>query len=294
VRLDHPIFHTPLAAGIELVDHDWERDYDGRGVWVVQTGEVGKEVDYGVVSDGHGFEDSPDCERISGGVNSKGPHAVAIGRQANMLQWGFYAAPDRMTESAKKAFLNALVYMQRFDGEVPLVTKVSRARGWLEQYITMVSGLDGMEEDSRARYRTFVEGSFPAGVIEEHGYDAAALERWRASNVEYVCYEGNRHAIDTELSSLGVSNRSQEFLELVEARLSADPADPVALRLARRYLPVESTRASDAAAKALAWIREHRAHAFFSDVGGYRWFADTRPVAAVGAMENKRADEGDQ
>jgi hypothetical protein len=89
VRLDHEIFHSPLAAGVELVEHDWERDHDGRGVWVVQTGEPGKDVDYGVVSDGHGFEDSPDCERITGGVNSKGPHAVAIGRQANMLQWGF-------------------------------------------------------------------------------------------------------------------------------------------------------------------------------------------------------------
>ena len=52
-------------------------------MWVVQTGEPGETVDYGVVSDGHGFEDSPDCERISGGRNSKGPHAVAIGRQAN-------------------------------------------------------------------------------------------------------------------------------------------------------------------------------------------------------------------
>ena len=30
--------------------------------------------------------------------------------------FGIYAAPDRMTESAKKVFLNAIVYMKRFDG----------------------------------------------------------------------------------------------------------------------------------------------------------------------------------
>jgi hypothetical protein len=99
----------------------------------VHSGDFKDGCDVGMVSDGHGFEDSPDCERISGGVNSKGPMAVAIGRQANLLQWGFYGAPDRMTGSAKRAFLNAIVYMRRFDGHVPLVRKTSVGRTWLVQ-----------------------------------------------------------------------------------------------------------------------------------------------------------------
>ena len=195
MRLDHPIFNEPLDAGVVLEEHEWERDYDDRGVWVVQSGKLGSEVDYGVVSDGHGFTDSPDCERISGGVNSKGPYAVAIGRQANMLQWGFYAAPDRMTESARKAFLNALVYMTRFDGEQPLVEKTSRGRSWLEQYTDLVADLDTMEPDLRSAYRGFLEKGFPKGWVAKVGLDADAL--WtRARNGGAAASEKPPHRDD--------------------------------------------------------------------------------------------------
>src|SRR5262245_24979636 len=107
-------------------------------VWTVHQDvkdSPGGKAEYGMVADGHGFEDSPDCERISGGINTKGPRAVAIGRQANMLLWGFYGAPDRMTESARRAFLNAIVYMRRFDGDSPLVQKGSSGRGWPQQFL---------------------------------------------------------------------------------------------------------------------------------------------------------------
>ena len=78
MRLEHTIFNKPLNAGVKLEPHDWEKDFDPRGTWLVQTGDLGrgKGNDYGIVSDGHGFEDSPDCERISGGINTKGPYPV--------------------------------------------------------------------------------------------------------------------------------------------------------------------------------------------------------------------------
>lgn len=57
---------------------------------LVHSGEFKQGCGVGMVADGHGFEDSPDCERVGGGINSKGPMAVAMGRQANLLQWGFY------------------------------------------------------------------------------------------------------------------------------------------------------------------------------------------------------------
>jgi len=141
VRLNHEIFTKPLASGAALAEDykakdSWQKPYEKGGTWVVHSGEFPK-VDVGVVSDGYGFEDSPDCERISSGVNSKGPQAVAIGRQANMLQWGFYGAPDRMTESAKRVFLNAIVYMKRFDGHRPLARKQARARSWYLTFIAM-------------------------------------------------------------------------------------------------------------------------------------------------------------
>ena len=283
MRLDHAILNRPLDAGVVLEEHEWEQDYDPRGTWLVQTGELGKVNDYGVVSDGHGFTDSPDCEHISGGINSKGPRAVAIGRQANMLQWGFYAAPDRMTESGKKAFLNAIVYMKQFDGHKPLVKKSSRARSWLEQYVETVRELDSMDESSRDFYEGYLPKKFPASLIAEVGLDADALEEWRAANEEYFFNPARGDfQVDEDLARLGVSNRRPEFLDLLLVRLAADAEDELGLRLAGRYL---GQHGKDAAT-AIAWIRANREWLFYSDTGGYRWFVDSNAKgAAASAVE---------
>ena len=257
----------------------WEIDHDDRGTWQVQTGELGKEVDYGVVSDGQGFEDSPDCERIAGGINSKGPRAVAIGRQANMLQWGFYAAPDRMTESAKKAFLNAIVYMTRFDGHAPLVAKASRGRGWYRKYIESVRDLPSMDDGMRASYSKHLRGVFPSDLVERVGLDAERLEEWFAENEEYVrAIEGWTLGIDEDLAELGISNREPGFLDWLVDRLRHEPDDELALKLARRYLGEKVAVDAEAA---IAHIDEHRDRMFFSDSGGYRWFVDSRPEPDV-------------
>lgn len=275
MRLEHPIFRGPLQAEIRLdKEPEWNTDFDDRGTWLVQTGEPGKEVDFGVVSDGHGFEDSPDCERISGGINSKGPHAVAIGRQANMLQWGFYAAPDRMTESAKKVFLNAIVYMKRFDGHRPLVERSARARDWMMQHIETVRAKDKMDPKFREANEKYLKQQFPKEVIGKYGLDADALEKWRKENVEYFRpVRGRGLGVDRDLKSLGLSNRKPEFLDWLVKELEADAGNETALRLAARYLGKE---AGKDAATAVAFIRKNREKMFFSDTGGYRWYVDPR------------------
>ena len=281
MRLEHPIFRTPLTAGVKLEPNDWEKDHDSRGTWLVQTGELGrgKGNDYGVVSDGHGFEDSPDSERISGGVNSKGPYAVAIGRQANLLQWGFYAAPDRMTESARKVFLNAIVYMKQFDGRRPLVEKKARSRDWFIQYVEIARKLGSMDEGLRKSYDSYLRGVFPEDLIAEVGLDADALERWRKAHVEYIhAPERYQHAVDDDLKKLGLSNRKPEFLDWLAKTLTASREDALALKLARRYLGDQEGRD---AASALIWIKRNRQRAFFSDQGGFRWFADTEQRTAA-------------
>lgn len=270
------------------------------GTWLVQTGKLGKEVDYGVVSDGHGFEDSPDCERISGGVNSKGPYAVAIGRQANLLQWGFYAAPDRMTESARKAFLNAIVYMRQFDGQRPLVEKKAYARSWLEQQVAAVRKLPRLPDDANQQQllqqrnqvdeqrRQYLASWFPADLVAG-GLDADRLERWRADNVEYLHGAGRtKILVDEDLQKLGLSNRKPVFLDWLQRRLRADATAELPLALARRYLGDE--HGGDAAA-ALAFIEQNRPWLFFSDTGGYRWFVDVNAKAAAAAVADGRKKE---
>ncbi|MHC5025448.1 MAG: hypothetical protein ACYTGR_01635, partial [Planctomycetota bacterium] len=104
-------------------------------MWRVQTEcqSDGTGLPWGVVSTGPGFEDSPDAEMICGGANTKGVDSVAIGRHGNFLEWGFAVSPEHMTEHAKLAFINAVHYISRFDGQRPLVrnTQFSYRREWL-------------------------------------------------------------------------------------------------------------------------------------------------------------------
>src|SRR5688572_10713795 len=98
MRLEHPVFKGPLDAKIELEDHEVPagyRDYPGSKelgktfkTWKVQTGKFPDEIDVGLVSGPWGFEDSPDGEAISSGINSKGPTSVALGRHGNWFLWG--------------------------------------------------------------------------------------------------------------------------------------------------------------------------------------------------------------
>ena len=271
MRLQHQIFRGPLSPKIELdASDEWGRDVDARGTWTVQSGKPGKTVDYGLVSDGHGFEDSPDSERIAGGVNSKGPYAVAIGRQANMLQWGFYAAPDRMTESARQVFLNALVYMRQFDGHKPLVTRVSYSRDWMRQYIYIARKLPTLKGERRKRLSTSVRRMFSGLAPASAGVDPDKLQEWLDANIEYVYTASNRNLlVDAELAKLSISNRKPAFLAWLDETLRSNPEHALALRLAERYLPAAHAKSAEAV---LAYVgKDARSRLFFSDVGGFKW-----------------------
>ena len=95
----------------------------------------------GVVSTGKGFADSPDAEVISGGINEKGIDSVAIGRQGPFLFWGFESGPKNMTPSGQSAFLNAIVYISKFDHAPILVRKVAESRDWAIAYANLAQNM---------------------------------------------------------------------------------------------------------------------------------------------------------
>ncbi len=127
MRIKHPIFNTPHAVKLTIEDRPPSESYPTRAsgkelgdtmpMWRVQTEGYldDKGMLVGVVSP-TGLEDSPDGEFISGGMNTKGQDAVAIGRQGNFLHWGFAASPTYMTDEAKRVFVNAIHYIHRFAG----------------------------------------------------------------------------------------------------------------------------------------------------------------------------------
>lgn len=282
LRANHAVFTSPLAVDVTLEqrEEDEQAGYPG-GTWLVHTGEFSKGVDVGMVSDGHGFEDSPDCERIAGGVNSKGPRAVAIGRQANMLQWGFYGAPDRMTVPAKRAFLNAIVWMKQFDGQRPLAEKAGRGRSWIAQYVDGAAKLSAKElaDTGERSIATHYRGQFPPELVKD-GIDVAKLRQWYADNEEYFGPGKDQWhcVVDADLAALKLSNRKPAFLDWLLAAFARDANDATALRLAKRYLGEHGRDA----VSARAFIGANREFLFFSDTAGFRWLVD----------ENRKGGEG--
>src|SRR5262245_11061729 len=188
MRLDHPIFQGPLAPDIELTDVVVPGNYrnypEGRDLpdkiqgWKVHEGEF-PSIDVGMVSDPYGFEDSPDCEWISSGINSKGPRSMALGRQGNLFLWGFYGDPSRMTPSAKLVFLNAIVYMKRFEGAPILVREPTLARDYALIHAEMARTL----KDQKG-VMDWLKENFPASLWQSTGGEGDKLAEYYRTNLE--------------------------------------------------------------------------------------------------------------
>ncbi len=258
----HEIFEKPFKVVPTFVKRDTPENYrswpDGKDlpkqmdVWVVQ-GEL-RARNYGLVSDGYGFLDSPDCEFISGGINSKGPGSVAIGRQANLLLWGFCASPSEMTEEARRVFLNAIVYMKRFDGARPAVEKTRPAREWALLYAAY---LEKKETSDWARK------SFAKELLERP--DATTFESMLRADLEYL-YSDGVFRIDEDAKALGISNRDVKLLDrCIELLGTGDAARAKAIL--SRYVPEKF----DTAAQWKEWLGKNRERLYFTDTGGYVW-----------------------
>lgn len=307
MRLDHAIFHAPLQPKIELASmitpegyKAWEANVPAKlESWKVQEGELGKSVDYGLVSNPYGFEDSPDAEWISSGVNSKGPKSMAIGRQGNWFLWGFAGDPTQMTDSGRQVFLNSICWMKQFDGKAPLVAVVE-ARPSLsphrDEALVHVQFLrEYAKQPSMAAY---VKGQFPAALWEKTKGNPEELERFYRANLEWlrsgrqrtsdqrvdgngkvspVEYDLNVLDADPVLAEAGVSNRKPEFFDFyVQLLGERGEEDATVKELADHYLPKEAPRTEEAFTK---WHDSVKGRLYFSDVYGYRWFVAPTSVA---------------
>ncbi|WBU88649.1 hypothetical protein [Cellulophaga omnivescoria] len=145
MKLDHPIFNTPNKINVTYETKETPANYKARyggkhldktmQMWRIQTEGYteGKGMPIGLVSTGYAFDNDIDAEWISGGYNSKGVEATAIGRHANFLHWGFAAAPEYLTQSAKLAFINAIHYIAKYKGAKQVTRKIKRIP--LRQYL---------------------------------------------------------------------------------------------------------------------------------------------------------------
>lgn len=112
----------------------------------------------GMVSRPWGYTDSPETEVISGGKCAKSIDAVAIGRHGNFFHWGFAAKPSDLTESAKAALANAIVYMKDFNGKHVIARKrnegiATRAQATADKYLASRDCWNQMYEDEMKYYQ---------------------------------------------------------------------------------------------------------------------------------------------
>jgi hypothetical protein len=301
MRLDHPIFHEPNEAKITLTEIDTPEQYPhysagpiGKRMPALKMHEKGKAApapapadasagkpersleNIGLVSDGFGFEDMPDSEWISSGVNSKGPESMALGRQASFFLWGFAADPTLMTEAARDVFVNSVCWIKQFDGQRPLVDKKASPREWIFVELWVASGRKDNAPVVPGEVKDAVIDAKSAGryfgqeTLDKHGADYSTLKAWYLDHFEQITSEGRAkpHLVDEDLIELKASNRKPELFERVLARWKAKPDDGLCKRVLARYVPDETFGGPN---DLEAWFAKNRARLRFTDFGGYRW-----------------------
>jgi hypothetical protein len=278
VRLDHPIFQGPLAVTPTLNQEADPVTGNTVGMWKVQE----KMKSPGLVTASEQFLDADDSEIISGGINMKGDHGVALVREANLFLWGPIANPSLMTEEARRVFVNTIVYMKQFDGAEQTVWRRLSSRRELE-LVLATKDLRRMIDPERA-YNDFLPS-----LIDKYGDN---IEKYRAYYGPSIGYVRQPHGaiwfeVDEDAKSLGIANNDPRLLEKSVELLSNPTEVPKALRLLQRYTGLSL---SDAVAWQ-DWLKQNRSKLYFSDSYDYRFFAGPAGPAPTRTSVRTAIDE---
>ncbi|HTU26142.1 MAG TPA: hypothetical protein VMF30_12125 [Pirellulales bacterium] len=294
---------TPADYADETVDPTLGKKMS---VWRMQTKNF-PEVDPGLVSNLYGFADSPDAEVFAQGMAGKGPDTVTLGRHANYFLWGFSASPADMAPAARRLFVNAVCYIRKFDGQSPLVYRTSPGREWALRYALIPRQLtdegrkrseqqlremlprflnllpqearDDPEafiakrvEQSQTAYRGWLKEVIPQPLHDEFGMDVEKYQAYYHENLEYLRPDDEKSqklVVDDDAKTVGPSNRRPEMLERCVGMLENNDRPELATRLLKRYTSQDFATAG----QWRAWLDANKPRLFFSDSGGYKFFA---------------------
>ena len=263
---EHEVYSKPFKVEPQFTFVDTPSNYrrfpdgeklpDEMKVWNVQN----TDKSYGsVVSRSYGFTDSPDTEIIALGVNSgKEYGAIGIGRHGNILQWGYWAPPSKMTEAGQVLFINCICYIKKFDDKATLVRRSSSHRMNAIRLAALINKIDDEE---------FFSGTFTKELKKKYDGDPNGLVKYYRDDFELI-YRDRQFHIDVELKSLGFnSNRDLDTLEGLISLLKDDEQADLAKMLLSRYTN-QSFRNHQ---QWQNWFEESKERIYFSDVGGYKF-----------------------
>lgn len=286
LRLDHPVFRTPLTATFEFTEHSVPEQYAGKKsvLYPDGVGEVLRltrfENERGywnptLVNHAGFFTDVPGFENLAEGHSAKVLGSLALARQGRYFYWGFSIDPERLTAPARKVFVNTLHYMAPRRGE-ETVRFVCKPRQILSTYLDL--------HVRKPDYKRGIEEHFPGSLTDEAraGYVGTkeGCAAWLAENLPYV-YSGKseRHSgtryetifdVDADAKALRTPNAERKSLEkwIALAGGGEGPDRERALRCLERYVP-ESLRPADG--DYAAFYAEHGRELFFVESTGFWW-----------------------
>jgi hypothetical protein len=271
LRSDHAIFRGPRPVSPTLVDEiDLETQRPVRSWTVHAPLMVSEPFLPGLVVSGEHLLEAEDSEIISGGINLKGDHGIALAREANIFHWGPAGDPRIMTEEARRVLVNTIVYMKQFDGAVQTVRRGVKHRG------------DAMGAiDSPYFTPQLLAEWVPDDVIKQTNRDQAKLKAIYEGQESFIWVPPGTSAlsIDEDVRALGIPNNDIRLLEKCISQLDDESASARARRVLTRYTGL----AFGGQAEWSDWLKANRKQLYFSDSYGYRFF--TGPAGA-GPMQD--------
>jgi hypothetical protein len=298
LRPAHRIFEAPFRVDASIESTPCPDNFKK---WKPSVGETvptfeifrsaeGDQLEPGLVTGNHGFEETPDAEMILGGINMKGPDYAAIARHGSLVMWGFHCAPDRLTDAGRRLFLNVIAYANAHRGALVETLRLRPSRTDLDDLLTIFMGLYPVEDRDSVIHRTYAGETIPPAVLVA----GPEQRKWIDERLPYLhpANSGDdwdtqfQLTIDGDLKELGCGNGTPEFLDSVAARLAKHADDALALRLLARYVPdVEPGEFAP-------WLEQNRARAYFTEAGGWVWrVRGTRAESPV--LRTKDADAKD-
>lgn len=270
IKTDHEIFNTPYQVKLPYENRETpkllKRYYSGvnlpneMDMWRVQieSPEDGNGYMIGQILVGMGFDDSPDCEFISGGHTIKDITGMALGRSGNIFHWGFSGSPDFMTDSAKKVFINTVFYMSQFNGKKPIVTMYkAEGRNWIDEFCFQKTG--HLIDHKNKTYPT------PKN-------EADTLVKYYTENYDYFINSlWSGFEVDRDAKSLEIPNNNIQLLNKSIELLESNNDTEKALRILKRYTDYDFNTATEWR----DWFNTYKEYLFFTELGGYKFKIDS-------------------
>jgi hypothetical protein len=218
------------------------------------------------------FNEAPELEVLSGGVNHKTPKAGAVWRQGNLLHFGFSPSPKQMSDAGQAMLVDSICYIARFTEDRPIVhTPCVFVQG--KRFVDR-NVLKRIIDNPKRELNTMHYYLDKKTAEELADKDRPSVAAWFSRVRDYLhADDEGKLVVDAEAQQFGVSPAGVSFLEKAIKALAEPEQAKLACRLLSHYAP-DGPGVDATAEQWQAWVRDNGPYMFFSDAGGFRWYID--------------------